>query len=93
MKKGREESLATFQPLPGTLEPTGFEEWVSLQATLDFNSQSREAERVMWTDRLQSFLLSRLTPQVPLWQGDQEEEVHLPPAHPCPAQPTRKAAA
>lgn len=32
-------------------------------------------------------------PQVPLWQGDQEEEVHLPPAHPRPAQPPREAAA
>lgn len=32
-------------------------------------------------------------PQVPLRQGDQEEEVHLPPAHPCPAQPPWEAAA
>lgn len=32
-------------------------------------------------------------PQVPLRQGDQEEEVHLPPAHPCPTQPAREAAA
>ena len=32
-------------------------------------------------------------PQVPLRQGDQEEEVHLPPAHPRPTQPAREAAA
>ncbi|XP_027630369.1 PHD finger protein 19 isoform X2 [Tupaia chinensis] len=31
--------------------------------------------------------------KVPLRQGDQEKEVHLPPAHPRPAQPAREAAA